>query len=76
MGSIIENAVMCNSWYGMVCVLGYFVFLYLTIHYALPLLCDFFYKTICKICNTYKTYDMVYAKIEVDDVSIETDLNR
>ena len=76
MGNIIKSVVEYDSVYGMVLVLAYFVFFFITIHYALPLLCDFGIKTIRTICNTVKTYDSFHAKVEVDDISVETDLNR
>lgn len=76
MGNIIESVVECDSVYGMVLVLACLVFFFITIHYALPLLCDFGIKAIRTICNTIKTYDSFHAKVEVDDVSVETDLNR
>lgn len=76
MGDIIKSVVECDSVYRMVLAIACFVFFFITIHYALPLLCDFGIKTIRTMCNTIKTYDSFYAKVEVDDVSVETDLNR
>ena len=76
MGNIIESVVECESVYGMVLVLACLVFFFITIHYALPLLCSTLTKVVYKICNTVKTYNSFHAKVEVDDVSVETDLNR
>ena len=76
MENIIKYAVECGSVYGMVLVLAYLVFFFISIHYALPLLCDFGIKAIRTICNTVKTFNSFHAKVEVDDVSVETDLNR
>ena len=76
MGDIIESVVECDSVYGMVLVLACLVFFFIAIHYALPLLCDFGIKAIRTICNTIKTFNSFHAKVEVDDVSVETDLNR
>ena len=76
MGNIIESVVECESVYGMVLVLACLVFFFITIHYALPLLCDFGIKSIRTICNTIKTYDSFHAKASVKDASIETDLHR
>ena len=76
MRNIIENVVACESVYGMVLVLACFVFFFITIHYALPLLCNFGITITRTICNTVKTYNSFHAKVEVDDVSVETDLKR
>ena len=76
MGDIIESVVECGSAYGMVLVLTCLVFFFITIHYALPLLCNFSITSIRTICNTVKTFNSFHAKVEVDDVSVETDLNR
>ena len=76
MGDIIESVVECDSVYGMVLVLACLVFFFITIHYALPLLCNFGITSIRTICNTVKTFNSFHAKVEVDDVSVETDLNR
>ena len=76
MESIIKYAVECESVYGMILVLACLVFFFITIHYALPLLCSTLIKVVYKICNTVKTYNSFHAKVEVDDVSVETNLNR
>ena len=76
MGNIIESVVNCGSAYGMICVIACLVFFFVTIHYVLPLLCDFGITAIRTICNTVKTFNSFHAKVEVDDVSVETDLNR
>jgi len=76
MGNIIESVVECDLVYGMVLVLACLVFFFITIHYALPLLCNFGITITRTICNTIKIYNSFHAKIEVDDVSVETDLNR
>lgn len=76
MGDIIKSVVECDSVYVMVLVLACLVFFFVTIHYALALLCDFGIKSIRTICNTFKTFNSFHAKVEVDDVSVETDLNR
>lgn len=76
MGDIIKSVAECDSVYGMVLVLACLVFFFITIHYALPLLCDFGITTIRAICNTIKTFNSFHAKVEVDDVSVETDLSR
>ena len=76
MGNIIESVVECESVYGMVLVLACLVFFFITSHYALPLLCSTLIKVVYKICNTAKTYNWFHAKVEVNDVSVEADLNR
>lgn len=76
MEDIIKYAVECESVYGMVLVLSTYIFFYFTIHYALPLLCNLIITVTRTICNTVKAYNSFHAKVEVDDVSIETDLNR
>lgn len=76
MGNIIKSIVECDSVYGMALVLACFVFFFVTVHYALPLLCNFVITITRTICNTVKTYNSFHAKVEVDDVSVETDLNR
>lgn len=72
MGNIIKSVVECGSAYGMVCVLGSFVFFYATICRVLP----FIYRITCKICNTLVKYKDVNAKASVKDVSFETELHR
>ena len=79
MGDIIKSVVECDSWYGIVALAILFIGLsvlgliaYKIIQLALP----YIYKIVCKICNTVKKYKGVHAKIEVNDVSVETDLNR
>ena len=76
MGDIIESVVECDSVYGMVLVLACLVFFFITIHYALPLLCNFGITSIRTICNTVKTFNSFHAKASVKDASIETDLHR
>ena len=76
MENIIKSVVECDSVYGMVLVIACLVFFFVTIHYVLPLLCDFGITAIRTICNTVKTFNSFHAKVEVDDVSVETDLNR
>ena len=79
MENIIKYVVECGSAYGVVALAILFLGLsvlgliaYKTIQLVLPNL----YKITCKICNTVKTYNSFHAKVEVDDVSVETDLNR
>lgn len=79
MGNIIESVVKCGSVYGVVALAILFLGLsvlgliaYKTIQLVLPNL----YKITCKICNTVTKYKDIHAKVEVDDVSVETDLHR
>lgn len=72
MRNIIESAVECDSWYGMVCILAGFIFFYATIRFVMP----YIYKIVCKICNTLVKYKDVYAKANVKNVSFETELHR
>lgn len=72
MENIIKYAVECGSAYGMVCVIAYLVFFYLTIRFVLP----YTYKIVCKLCNTLVKYKDIRTKASVKDVSFETELHR
>ena len=72
MGNIIESVVKCGSVYGMICVLASFVFFYTIIRFVLP----YIYKIVCKLCNTLLKYKDIHAKVNVNNVSFETDSHR
>lgn len=79
MGNIIESVANCESVYGVAgLIVTAIVIIVLAVlaFKALLFVSPYIYKSICKICNTIKTYNTVHTKVGVDDVSIETDLNR
>lgn len=79
MENMIKFAIECDSMYGIIALavvfLGFSLLGY-TAYKIIQLVLPYIYKIICKYCNTVKKYKDVHSKVDVKDVSVETDLHR
>ena len=72
MENIIKYVVECNSAYGMTCVICVSLVTLAIIHFVVP----YFYKALCKICNTIVKYNDVHTKAAFKDSSFEVELKQ
>lgn len=79
MENIIENAVECETLYGVVALAIVFaglIVLAFIAYSALIFVAPLIYKGLCKICNTIIKYNKVHTKVGINKVSVESDLDR